>query len=122
MERLVEHRGAARRPARVDGTASYAPARTAGRWWEYFEVRTVDVGAGGFRLISTVPVRTGARLKLVVPPAEESEPPVTVEGEIVWVSEPLIPWLGTYHAGVVFRPAGQEGAERLLARTAGSRM
>jgi len=109
MERLIEHRAAPRRTFRLDAVADYIPRHSSGRWWENFEVRTADIGEGGFQVVTTVPMQIGARLRLVVEPGiAPVEPGPWIEGTIVWVNEPVIPWLGSYRAGIAFvrsRPA-----------------
>lgn len=106
MERLIEHRAAPRRAFRLDAVADYFPRHSSGRWWENFEVRTADIGEGGFQVVTTVPMQVGARLRLVVESGiAPAEPGPSIEGTIVWVNAPAIPWLGTYRAGIAFHPS-----------------
>lgn len=116
MRYAREHRADTRQPVRLEALADYVPRLSSGRWWENFEVRTVDVGSGGFQVMTTVPMQVGARLRLVVEPAASEEPGLSIQGEIVWTKEPPIPWLGVYRAGVAFQPALQTGMDRFMER------
>ena len=117
MRYAQDHRAEARRTIRLEAQADYMPRHSSGRWWENFDVRAVDVGGGGLQVVTTVPMQVGARLRLIVEPAESAESaPFTVQGEIVWIREPAIPWLGMYRAGVAFQPALQTGLDRFLER------
>src|SRR5205085_1386137 len=76
-----EHRTGPRRSVRLDAVADYVPRLSTGRWWENFEVRAVDVGGGGFQVMTTVPMQVGARLRLIVDPIEtEASEALTVQG------------------------------------------
>lgn len=118
MERMIEHREHPRQPARLDAVIEFYPARMSagGRWWENFAARTLDVGEGGVRVATTDRLAAGGRIRMILPPRAEGEGTIDVEGDIVWVREPVLPWLGTYRAGIAFRPALQTGIAPLLER------
>lgn len=119
MDPLYEHRGTPRRPARLDAVIEYFPVRRAdgGRWWENFPARMVNVSGSGVQISAMDRLTPGGRIRMIVPPLREGEATVDVEGDIVWVREPVLPWLGKYRAGIAFRPALQTGVAPLLERT-----
>ena len=119
MEQATNHRLHPRHRGRIDAVIDYFPARItgAGRWWENFEARTVDVSESGVRIATTSPLKPGGRVRVIIPPERGEGPTIAIAGDIVWVNEPVLPWLGRYRAGVVFRPALQDGIAPLVERT-----
>jgi hypothetical protein len=115
MQQYIEHRATPRRAFRLDAVADYFPRLSTGRWWENFEVRVADVGAGGFQIATTVPLEVGARVRILpsAGAADDAEPQVFA-GEIVWVTEPRITWLGFYRAGVAIAPVGGRATVSML--------
>jgi hypothetical protein len=113
MHYARDHRAEPRRAVRLNASAEYVPRLSSGRWWETFEVRAVDVSAGGFQVATTVPMQVGAKLRLIVEATKAIPENLSVGGEIVWVKTPAIPWLGIYRAGVATPPAAREAIARL---------
>ncbi len=118
MEGAIEHRGASRHPAKLEAVIEYFPARVAdgGRWWENFTARTVDVSESGAQFTALDRIKPGGRVRLIVSSEEDGERAIDIAGDIVWVREPVLPWLGKYRVGIMFRPALQDDVSSLLHR------
>lgn len=87
-----------------------------------FPAHLVNVGGGGIAVTLDAELSTGDLLRFTLRPptgasASTGTPPapLSLDAQVVWIRRNGMRLIGSFTAGLMFRPAGQDGAARLVA-------
>jgi len=76
-------------------------------------VRVVNVSGAGLALTLDAEVSMGDLVRLTTRPSGEHGT-LVLDAQVVWIRRNAMRLLGAFSAGLQFRPAGQDGAARLV--------